>query len=393
MSAGRFAAAEPLVWRAERFFDLAREGKKTIPAMAGLRGAAVFLVFLTHYASLTLPWLQPHGLTYAVSQSLAAVGHSGVDLFFVLSGYLIYGTLLRSRQSIATFFKRRVRRIYPAFGCVLAFYLVLSILLPQEHKLPPNPADWPLYVLENALLLPGIFNIRPIIIVAWSLSYEAFFYVLAPILVIGLGLKNRTRSGRIAVLLLLTAGGFFINWWLMTGRMRLMMFAAGMLLFEVVDARPSVGKKPWGLVAALTALTVLMASASLDLSALWRCVLLFACFGLLCLDALHWRTATARVLSWAPLRWLGNMSYSYYLLHGLTLKASMTALHSIWPTVAMGDLLFWLLLPLFWVATLGPTTLLFGLVEKKYSFAAPSAPRIAVDQLQNVSGVVASGSL
>jgi hypothetical protein len=87
------------------------------------------------------------------------------------------------------------------------------------------------------------------------------------------------------------------------------------------------------------------------------------------------------------------MSYSYYLLHGLTLKASVTVLHSIWPTVAMGDLLFWLLLPLFWVVTLGPTTLLFGLVEKKYSFAAPSSPRLGVDQLQNVSGVVASGSL
>jgi len=67
---------------------------------------------------------------------LENIGHSGVDLFFVLSGYLIYGALIRKKVSYLSFFRRSVERIYPTFLCVFAIYLVLSILFPEENKIP-----------------------------------------------------------------------------------------------------------------------------------------------------------------------------------------------------------------------------------------------------------------
>jgi len=103
-------------------------------------------------------------------------------------------------------------------------------------------------------------------------------------------------------------------------------------------------------------------------SASWRCLLLFGCFSVLCHDAVHWQTLTGRLLSWAPLRWLGNMSYSYYLLHGLTLKASFFILNAVGSDLRPVEIWFWLLLPLMWIVTLVPTGCLFLLVEKPFSF-------------------------
>jgi peptidoglycan/LPS O-acetylase OafA/YrhL len=136
--------------------------------------------------------------TREVSPSLIFGEHrsSGVDLFFVLSGYLIYGAVIRKKVSHLTFFRRRVERIYPTFLCVFAIYLVLSILFPEENKIPARSLAAAIYILQNALLLPGIFHIQPIITVAWSLSYELFYYLSLPVLVMMLGMRSWRSSRR-----------------------------------------------------------------------------------------------------------------------------------------------------------------------------------------------------
>src|SRR4051812_40505055 len=94
--------------------------------MEGLRGLAVILVFFVHYHFVFKPWVSPDSHTFAVSNFLSTIGLSGVDLFFVISGYLIYGLTIRKPGKYMMFIKRRMQRIYPTFLCVFALYLVLS---------------------------------------------------------------------------------------------------------------------------------------------------------------------------------------------------------------------------------------------------------------------------
>ena len=85
--------------------------------MEGLRGFAVFLVFLVHYSTLIGPRIAGHGDLPVLAEAMHTLGNRGVDLFFVLSGYLIYGSLMRRPQPFGQFMLRRVERIYPATRC------------------------------------------------------------------------------------------------------------------------------------------------------------------------------------------------------------------------------------------------------------------------------------
>jgi peptidoglycan/LPS O-acetylase OafA/YrhL len=97
---------------------------------------------------------------------------------------------------------------------------------------------------------------------------------------------------------------------------------------------------------------------------------MFVCFFILCLDSFSDPDSlsgqprlTARVFSWAPLRWLGNMSYSYYLIHGLTLKALFLGLSLVYSPRGDQTYAYWLLMPFFFLATLIPSSALYLLVE------------------------------
>ncbi len=158
-------------------FEISRADKQNILSMEGIRGFAVFLVFLVHFASLVEPWISDASVTKMILNQFANVGKIGVDLFFVLSGYLIYGILIRKSQNYHFYIKRRIQRIYPTFTAVFAIYLLLSFIFPAESKIPDG-LDGLIYILQNYLLLPGLFDIKAIITVAWTLSYEFFIIFL-----------------------------------------------------------------------------------------------------------------------------------------------------------------------------------------------------------------------
>src|SRR5262244_2354960 len=85
-------------WLAERF-ELTRGDKgHNVGSMEGLRGFAVFLVFLVHYVTLIDPWIASASSLASFARALHSIGNAGVDLFFVLSGYLIYGSLISRYQ-------------------------------------------------------------------------------------------------------------------------------------------------------------------------------------------------------------------------------------------------------------------------------------------------------
>ena len=286
-------------------------------SMEGLRGLAVLLVFLQHYAYQMQSLSHLEGISAVVIAALRSYGNLGVELFFVLSGYLIYGTLVRRTPPFGQFMARRAERLYPAFLVSFALYVVIHLVAPGSEKIPSDIVDGVLYIVANLLFLPGLFPITPLMSVTWSLSYEMFFYIASAGLVGGLRMNRMTVNVRIGIIVGLF-GGFMLACAIFSWMPhRMMPFFAGMLLSE------GIGVTKWkvpawlGLTSPPLALvlgqTVPMPAILLELM---HTVAFFALCGACFSGGL-----AGRAFSWTPARWLGNMSYSYYLLHGMTVMA------------------------------------------------------------------------
>ncbi|GAA5529389.1 acyltransferase [Herpetosiphon gulosus] len=350
-------------------FELARGLAGTnLRSMEGLRGIAVFLVFLVHFRSSIQPWLFSDGPTATINNALAMIGNTGVDLFFVLSGYLIYASLIKREQAYMGFIGRRIRRIYPTFFVIFMVYLGLSILFPAESKIPSGVTAATLYFIQNLIFLPGLLPIEPMITVAWSLSYEVFYYLIMPVIVVAIGLRGKTPQWRIGffsvVGLVLTA--VCIIW---QGPLKLAMFIAGILLHELLESYRERTPAAWlgllglviGTCAPLLPLTGMLGNAI-------RFTLIFSGFLLACWHCFSQTESWLKqALSWTPLRWLGNMSYSYYLIHGLALHAGFMLLSKLIPATPTAGWFFWLILLLMFGLTLVVGALLFIVVEHPMS--------------------------
>lgn len=362
-----------------RQFELSREATgQNVHAMEGMRGFAVFLVFLVHFVSLSAPWRPKDTLLASFALTIHTIGNCGVDLFFVLSGYLIYGSLISRQQSFFSFMRRRVARIYPTFCVVFVAYLCLSFLYPIESKIPTANDAALVYLLQNFLLLPGIFPISPMITVAWSLSYEMFFYLLVPLAIFVLDMRARSPWWRIRFFLI-TAAAIAVYCAAYGGQIRLVMFIAGILLFDALKIRKIAPPQDnYGLFALIFGLIASAIPSFGPAAATLKNLILataffITCYSCFCVEG----SKLARAFTWAPLRRLGNMSYSYYLLHGLALKAAFIVVAKLIPSTSHGILLVLILLPLMFALTLMPSMVLFILIERPFSLKPSSLTILA----------------
>lgn len=146
-----------------------------IPALDVLRGIAVLLVVLSHLPE------SFHGPKVLFLRLFFQIGHLGVELFFVLSGFLITRILLdyaSNGYSLKTFWIRRAVRIFPIYYLTIAACLFL---------LEGTPIVWPLLYATNIHSLSGGNN--GALAHTWSLSLEEQFYLVWPILVFALPLR------------------------------------------------------------------------------------------------------------------------------------------------------------------------------------------------------------
>jgi peptidoglycan/LPS O-acetylase OafA/YrhL len=164
--------------------EVARSGH--LPALDGVRGLAILLVMLTHF---TL--VQQGPVLDRLVGMAGRFGWTGVDLFFVLSGFLITSILLSSRGTghyFRNFYARRTLRIFPLYFFVIFIATVVIPSLPfawTEHFRVENwtrPLYW-LYLSNFAITFsPDASN--DMLGLTWSLAIEEQFYLIWPILVL-----------------------------------------------------------------------------------------------------------------------------------------------------------------------------------------------------------------
>jgi peptidoglycan/LPS O-acetylase OafA/YrhL len=160
-----------------------------IPALDGLRGMAVLSVLCIHYIGAQGA---TGGPVTTILQRALALGWSGVDLFFVLSGFLIGGILLDARgsaQYFKTFYARRFFRIIPLYYAWILLYVLLVTIAGHEvqrHSLAGRPETVGVFVYVHLVFLQNVWPITLLGLAGawfsplWSLAVEEQFYLISP---------------------------------------------------------------------------------------------------------------------------------------------------------------------------------------------------------------------
>lgn len=164
-------------------------GSRRIAPLDGLRGVAALLVVAYHYLFVQV-YVEVGATLYYLKAPLK-FAWSGVDLFFVLSGFLITTILIRAKDSpnyFATFYARRISRIFPLYFLVLGLFLLARLWLPSTNALTAHPAPlwtYPLFVQNIAFWLAGSSGAQWLT-PTWSLAVEEQFYLFVPLIVLWL---------------------------------------------------------------------------------------------------------------------------------------------------------------------------------------------------------------
>jgi peptidoglycan/LPS O-acetylase OafA/YrhL len=167
-----------------------------IPALDGLRGIAILLVLFLHFGQFGHGLPAPTVLVDKVFIHLARTGWMGVDLFFVLSGFLITGILWDTKGSpryFRQFYARRVLRIFPLYYAALALFLIILPALRPDHWVLQDlktDAAWYWTYLYNMKVAAAGFRPSSALGHFWSLAVEEQFYLFWPVVVLWLGRKH-----------------------------------------------------------------------------------------------------------------------------------------------------------------------------------------------------------
>jgi peptidoglycan/LPS O-acetylase OafA/YrhL len=278
------------------------------------------------------------GFHFGLLNQGAAVG---VDLFFVLSGFLITSLLLRERQragviSLRRFWLRRGLRLFPALVCAVLFALVVAQWAsPVERNATLAGLPWVFLYVGNWAIASGGPHTLGLLLHTWSLAVEEQFYIVWP-LVMAFWLGTRARPSRAATVMatLAVVAGLYNLWaWEHLGRSfayfrtdsHAMGLCAGCALALAVKGRPeSISLSTWGRrllqVAALGAFALFCVvcinpgntpnGASMMLNAASLCSVALVAFVVLVSEN-FW----VRLLSRRGPTWLGARSYGIYLYH------------------------------------------------------------------------------
>lgn len=286
----------------------------------GVRALAVILVLATHF-----------GLH-------AMQGQIGVDLFFVLSGFLITALLLREydrtdKVVLTNFWKRRALRLFPALGCTIAFALVVSLATtPALRRATVAHIPYVLGYVGNWVIVFGPAHTAGLLSHTWSLAIEEQFYLLWPLIAVTMlcRVRNRRRAAQVVGAFAVVDAVYFtfaLKHWAPgraifgtdTHAFGLLAGAALALWIQQSDAivKPQAGVRrrlpvAGAISAVLIVLFAFFCGDQLDIvivPASAAATVLVASLVLTPAGAL------GSVFAWSPMQWIGRRSYGIYLYH------------------------------------------------------------------------------
>ena len=153
--------------------------KNSNEALIGLRGFLALSVLIYHiYNSSVLENYIVESPKNSLLYYMNYAGPISVNLFFVISGYLIIKSLVNKR-TLREFVLNRILRIYPVFLTIHLIIFGVGPLINYKWMKDISLGQYFIHFFSNLFLLPGIFPFPIAQIVAWSLSYEFAFYLLA----------------------------------------------------------------------------------------------------------------------------------------------------------------------------------------------------------------------
>lgn len=311
---------------------------RRIPELDGLRGLASLMVLFYHFG--------PHivrdpNSPFMFLHRIPSLWFEGVDLFFVLSGFLISGILVSARESpryFKAFYTRRFFRIFPLYyGVLLGYGLVIALAhVDTRERLFENPLPFWTYVVYLQNFAMAATNSFGAIWMAgsWSLAVEDQFYLALPLVIRRFKDRNLFRFAVLCV-----AGAPVLR--ALIQRFRLMPGLASYVLLPTRVDSLAVGiivmlimrhRYQW-----LMLHRKEIARCTITMFLLWsvypyvpnpqaiRLAFINSTFNalvfgsiLLCL-LLFPLSVPGKLFSWRPLRNLGNMAYSTYLFHPILL--------------------------------------------------------------------------
>lgn len=309
------------------------------PSLDGLRGLAVLSVMAYHFSLGAVP-LQ--ALDRAVLGALSS-GWMGVDLFFVLSGFLITGILLdtpRAPERFRNFYARRALRIFPAYYGVLLFFMFVAPLIHpgvaatqiaaplRAHALPLFTYTINLVIAWQGSWAAAIPYFSPHF---WSLAIEEQFYLFWPLLTLGHSPRVALRwcMTAIAVSVVMRLGGVLAGGSPISNYTFTLCRLDGLALGGVVacalrvdgmSARLARLRVPASMAAIAVLAVGVFIDGRLDPYARWTLCAVILALGVLFAAEVHRAVeadAAARpgVLRHPALRFIGRYSYGLYILH------------------------------------------------------------------------------
>ena len=313
---------------------LKHPGQSRYASVDGLRGYLAFGVFVHHMA---ITWAFLHTGVFNVPESkfYAQIGLASVALFFMITGFLFWGRLLKQGRQFdwQAFAVSRVFRLYPLY-LPLMLLVIVSVFYIQGWTLKDTPLEVASQILAWLLFERPDINQYPqtgmlISNVTWTLSYEVFFYLALPLF--GMVFVYR-KNWKQAVLCLLGIYALYqvVGWEHSLKKHILMSFLGGIAAAYWVRRPQWVA---WGQtrLAACIALMLLVVVLFMFRKS-------FATAPLLLLTAFFCIVASGNTLFGAltlrSIRWMGEISYSTYLLHGLLIWLLMHRL----PVVMQWDI-------------------------------------------------------
>jgi peptidoglycan/LPS O-acetylase OafA/YrhL len=329
--------------------------KNRLPELDGLRGLAILMVLSLHYITFGYNNAE-FGQMYRFAQ-IFRLGWSGVDLFFVLSGFLIGGILLDARESpnyFRAFYVRRVHRILPVYYAWIGLFAIAGSLAAQNRS--ANDSSAPVISVPVVVYYLFLQNLvfRPLsrfttwwMSQTWSVAVEEQFYLVSPFLIRYL---SRRRLAQVLIGCIIGApilraivysarpGVLSPQYMLMPCRADAL--ASGMLLALAwrTNAKAWIAERirfasiVFGvLVAGALAMTKWMPEPRNRFEAAYQYSWIAAMYAAMMTLALVKRNGiVARVARWPFLRAWGRISYCVYLIHtGILWTCHRILLHSL----------------------------------------------------------------